>query len=329
MTPRYQSGPSPDSETGCVLWTAKGSTRLAVQYKALQLPTWMCVQYMYMSRWIAIAQWLLLLPLLGPVLVCAAPSTGTGTLCRCYRRLICKGTRTGATGSVRSASLACPNKLQPGEARGQDKKTRGKKRENLLAPATGSTELCEWLGLIKPPYCIFPIPSQAMPFLGPRPHEEPLHHPKYVQVATYRPVWMYGTACPLNWAKTLLRITAWVHLLRTRMTPVSVCPDSAPLNPYEGCRTHRGGAQYRSTGTSTFALAFVLLLEHQRSLHLLAELLVRVLLLLVGGRRPEVGVGCSKPVAATLASAPRHFARLVAATRLLRPCGGFFLEARF
>lgn len=34
--------------------------------------------------------------------------------------------------------------------------------------------------------------------------------------------------------------------------------------------------------------------------------------------------GVPKPVAATLASAPRHYARLVAATRLLRPCGGPF-----
>ncbi|KAL6795222.1 hypothetical protein J3E68DRAFT_403668 [Trichoderma sp. SZMC 28012] len=78
------------------------STRLAVQSSAAPCMGMYVPVQMDRDRPIASPIQLLL----GLGLACAAPSTGTGILYRCYRRLICKGTRTGATESVRSARLA-------------------------------------------------------------------------------------------------------------------------------------------------------------------------------------------------------------------------------
>ncbi|KAL7950303.1 hypothetical protein V8C42DRAFT_195153 [Trichoderma barbatum] len=73
----------------------------------------------------------------------------------------CKGTRMRATESVRSASLACPNNLQPGEARGQEKKSRVWTRERTCCSSHWQQWSCvNGLGLlIKPPCCILSPPK--------------------------------------------------------------------------------------------------------------------------------------------------------------------------
>lgn len=158
-------------------------------------------------------------------LACAAPSTGTGTvtLCRYYRRLALQGDEDGSYGecpasqlrlSQRTAAGAVETRRRKSRRMTRRRRARDEERHGSLAAAMGGTELLEWLGVVnhRVAFSLLLPYYEAMPFSGPTWVHEPLHHIKctstgyMLQVATYRPAWTgHIIACPLKWAKVLLR----------------------------------------------------------------------------------------------------------------------------
>lgn len=163
LTPRYESGPSPDSYCAPRL---AACCRHGSPSKALQLHAWACTcpdgsrspnSFSYTA---------------------AGPGIGMCGTKYWYRYSVpllspthLQGDEDGSNGEcpVGQSRLAQQSAARGGKRIREEKSHLGRKERKSPVLVIGITELCEGLGLlIKPPCCcILLLPSQAMPFLGP------------------------------------------------------------------------------------------------------------------------------------------------------------------